>query len=57
MIGLIDTGPHCVFRIAPVGAVEPLKPDQERLIPFVGAYVDEVDLAARLIKVDWGLDY
>ena len=34
VIGLIDTGPHCVFRIAPVGAVEPLKPDQERLIPF-----------------------
>lgn len=57
VIGLIDTGPHCVFRIAPVGAVEPLKPDQERLIPFVGAYVDDVDLAARLIKVDWGLDY
>lgn len=57
VIGLIDTGPHCVFRIAPVGAAEPLKPDQERLIPFVGAFVDEVDLTARLIKVDWGLDY
>lgn len=57
VIGLIDTGPHCVFRIAPPGSSEPLKPDQERLIPFVAAFVDDVDLAARLIKVDWGLDY
>ena len=29
----------------------------ERLIPFVDAYVDAVDLAGRRITVDWGLDY
>ena len=29
----------------------------ERLIPFVGAYVTEVKLAERRIVVDWGLDY
>jgi 16S rRNA processing protein RimM len=29
----------------------------ERLIPFVSAYVDRVDVAARRIEVDWGLDY
>jgi 16S rRNA processing protein RimM len=29
----------------------------ERLLPFVGAVVLKVDLAARLISVDWGLDY
>ena len=29
----------------------------ERLIPFVDAYVDDVDLAARRITVDWQLDY
>jgi len=29
----------------------------ERLLPFVGAVVIEVDAAARSIKVDWGLDY
>lgn len=57
VIGLIDTGPHAVFRIAPEGATLPIKPDQERLIPFVAAFVDEVDLTARQIKVDWGLDY
>lgn len=30
---------------------------QERLIPFVAAYVDDVDLAKRVITVDWQLDY
>lgn len=57
VIGLIDTGPHCVLRILPPGVVEPAKPDQERLIPFVEAFVDDVDLAAKRITVDWGLDY
>jgi 16S rRNA processing protein RimM len=31
--------------------------EAERLIPFVGAYVDAVSLEQRLITVDWGLDY
>ena len=29
----------------------------ERLIPFVAAFVDSVDLAGRLITVDWQADY
>lgn len=29
----------------------------ERLIPFVAAFVDDVDLGGRKIKVDWQLDY
>lgn len=57
VIGLIDTGPHAVLRILPPGVAEPAKPDQERLIPFVEAFVDDVDLAARQIRVDWGADY
>ena len=57
VIGLIDTGPHCVLRILPPGVVEPAKPDQERLIPFVDAFVDGVDLEAKRITVDWGTDY
>ncbi len=57
VIGLIDTGPHCVLRILPPGVVEPAKPDQERLIPFVEAFVDDVSLEARRIAVDWGLDF
>lgn len=47
---LIDTGAHSVLRVVAEGA-------PERLIPFVAAYVDTVDLAARRIVVDWGLDY
>ena len=29
----------------------------ERMIPFVAAYIDDVDLTARCIRVDWLLDY
>ena len=29
----------------------------ERMIPFVSAYIDEVDLNGRLIRVDWQTDY
>ena len=49
--GLIDTGPHSVLRLAAP------TPAEERLIPFVGAYVDDVSMAERRITVDWGLDY
>ena len=50
--GLIETGPHCVLRIKPV-----LEHEDERLIPFVAAYVDGVDLPGRCITVDWDADY
>ena len=30
---------------------------QERMIPFVSAFVDDVDLKARRIRVDWQRDY
>ena len=52
VVGLIDTGPHCVLRVQPAdpGA-------DERLIPFVEAFVDSVDMPARRILVDWGLDF
>ena len=30
---------------------------QERMIPFVSAYVDDVDLKAKHIRVDWLKDY
>ena len=53
--GLIETGPHCVLRLAPPASGEPDL--QERLIPFVNAYVDAVDLAARIITVDWQPDF
>jgi 16S rRNA processing protein RimM len=49
VVGLIETGPHCVLRLAPPAEGE----GAERLIPFVNAYVDRVDLGARCIHVDW----
>jgi 16S rRNA processing protein RimM len=54
--GLLDTGPHSVLRIAPAGA-EPGDEAAERLVPFVAAYVVDVQLPERRIVVDWGLDY
>lgn len=58
VVGLIDTGPHSVLRVLPAGSdsADALA-TEERLIPFVSAYVDTVDLAGRSITVDWGLDY
>ena len=49
--GLLETGAHDVLRVADEGGAE------ERLIPFVAAYVDEVSLAERRIGVDWGADF
>lgn len=46
---LIDTGAHSVLRV--------VSGDDERLIPFVAAYIDSVDLPSRRITVDWGLDF
>lgn len=53
---LLDTGAHSVLVVA---ADPPTDADAaaDRLIPFVAAYVDQVDLATRRIVVDWGLDY
>jgi 16S rRNA processing protein RimM len=52
VVGLIDTGPHCVLRVQPADPQA-----EERLIPFVDAYVDAVDMPGRRILVDWGLDF
>ncbi|MEO8296209.1 MAG: ribosome maturation factor RimM [Burkholderiales bacterium] len=59
VIDLLDTGPHCVLRIKPAPGAEAADGDEgpERMVPFVKAYVDEVDMTARRILVDWGLDY
>ena len=57
VVGLLDTGAHSVLRVLPEGADPGQGEAAERLIPFVAAYVDEVDQAGRRIVVDWGLDY
>jgi 16S rRNA processing protein RimM len=56
--GLIDTGVHSVLRVRRTDATADAAADAaERLIPFVAAYIDSVELAAGQIRVDWGLDY
>jgi len=54
VVGLLDTGAHSVLRVLPEGGKGEA---DERLIPFVAQYIDEVDMPARRIHVDWGLDY
>jgi 16S rRNA processing protein RimM len=54
---LMATGPQSVLCVE--YAAESAEGAQmlERMIPFVSAYIDAVDLPGRLIKVDWQLDY
>ena len=52
VVGLIETGPHCVLRLKPQA-----EGAEERLVPFVKAYVDRVDIAAGFIMVDWQPDF
>ena len=53
---LLSTGPQTVLVLSQANPDPEGKPI-ERMIPFVNAYVDQVDLAARQILVDWQADY
>jgi 16S rRNA processing protein RimM len=53
--GLIETGPHCVLKVQPAAGAA--TEAGERLIPFVDAYVDRVDLPGKTIHVDWSADF
>ena len=50
---LLSTGPQTVLVIEYTEDGKTL----ERMIPFVSAYVDQVDLPGRRIMVDWQADY
>lgn len=50
---LLSTGPQTVLVLHDGAADPPI----ERMIPFVAAFIDQVDLQARLITVDWQPDY
>lgn len=50
---LLSTGPQTVLVLEYEAEGKP----QERMIPFVSAYVDAVDLPGRRITVDWQPDY
>jgi 16S rRNA processing protein RimM len=56
---LMHNGAQSILRITPVPAVD-APPDtkvEERLVPFVDQFVKTVDQNAKLITLDWGLDY
>jgi 16S rRNA processing protein RimM len=59
IVGLVQTGPSCVLRVAPrpAAGTTPAAAEAECLIPFVSHYVDRVDLPGRCVWVDWQLDY
>jgi 16S rRNA processing protein RimM len=50
---LMATGPQTVLVLE----YDEGDKTSERMIPFVAAYVDKVDLAAKKITVDWQTDY
>ena len=51
--GVTEHGAHPLLRLTrPPGS-----PGPERLIPFVSAIIDRIDIAAGRIVVDWGADY
>lgn len=54
---LMPTGPNSVLVLEYPETVEGVEQAAERMIPFVAAYVDNVDRTERKITVDWQPDY
>jgi 16S rRNA processing protein RimM len=55
---LMTTGPHSVLCVEYASLQEDgTSTTAERMIPFVSAYVDAVDIAGKRITVDWQPDY
>ncbi len=54
---LMPTGPSSVLVLAYIEMVDGEEKSAERMIPFVAAYVDEVDQKTQRITVDWQTDY
>jgi 16S rRNA processing protein RimM len=56
---MMHNGAQSILRITPVQALDAAVDAkvEERLVPFVDQFVKTVDQQARLITLDWGLDY
>ena len=54
---LMATGPTSVLVLEFTDTVDGTEQTAERMIPFVAAYIDDVDRAARRITADWQPDY
>jgi 16S rRNA processing protein RimM len=53
VIDLISTGPQTVLVLTRLESGKTV----ETMVPFVGTYIDKVDIESKLIVADWGLDY
>jgi 16S rRNA processing protein RimM len=53
VVSLMETGANDVMVVVAGGVTE----RKERLIPYVEQVVESVDLASRIVRVDWGRDY
>lgn len=54
---LMPTGPTSVLVLEYAATVDGVEQTAERMIPFVAAYIDDVDKARRRITADWQPDY
>lgn len=54
---LMATGPNSVLVLEYADTIEGVEQVVERMIPFVAAYIDDVDKAQRRITADWQKDY
>ena len=54
---LMPTGPTSVLVLEYPLVQDGVETVAERLIPFVSAYIDDVDRTTRRITADWGTDY
>ncbi|QHE87295.1 ribosome maturation factor RimM [Hydrogenophaga sp. BPS33] len=54
---LMPTGPTSVLVLEYTETVDGSESVAERMIPFVAAYIDDVDKAQRRITADWQKDY
>jgi len=55
--GLMESGAHPILRVSVHYSPGLETRQREILIPFVDQFVKTVDQAAKVIKVDWQLDY
>lgn len=55
--GLMESGAHPILRVTVPDTPGLETRQREILIPFVDQFVKTVDQAAKLIRVDWQLDY
>jgi 16S rRNA processing protein RimM len=54
---LMPTGPTSVLVLEYTETTDGAEKTAERMVPFVAAYIDDVDLKARRITADWQTDY